>query len=216
MRKHRYKVVGAIIVAVILAISFFAGGNFSAPKKTEDASLTKTEATPTPEVIKTPEPTKAPVPEEKTQEPEKEKADITQAPQSEEPQSPVLSCTISVRCDTILNNLSRLKPEKKELIPENGVILETRTANFFEGETVFDLLTRELKNNKIHIEFNKTINGSAYIEGINNIYEFDCGDLSGWQYKVNGETPNVGCSDYILKHGDVVEWVYTCDFGNDI
>lgn len=216
MKKHRYKIVGAIIVAVILVIAFLAGGNFSAPQKTDEVSLTKTEATPAPEVIKTPEPTKIPVTEEKTQETEEEKVEKTQVPQSEEPQISVLSCTLSVRCDTILNNLSRLNPEKKELIPENGIILQAHTAVFSDGETVFDLLTRELKNNKIHIEFNKTINGNAYIEGINNIYEFDCGDLSGWQYKVNGVTPNVGCSDYFLKQGDVVEWVYTCDFGNDL
>ena len=51
---------------------------------------------------------------------------------------------------------------------------------------------------------------SVYIEGINNIYEFDCGELSGWLYKVNNESPGVGCSLYKLKDGDVVEWIYTC------
>lgn len=40
---------------------------------------------------------------------------------------------------------------------------------------------------------------SAYIEGINNLYEFDCGSLSGWMYKVNEWFPNYGCSRYVLK-----------------
>ena len=71
--------------------------------------------------------------------------------------------------------------------------------------------------NKIHLEFEDTpIYNSVYIEGIANIYEFDCGELSGWMYKVNGWFPNYGCSRYQLKAGDKIEWVYTCDLGNDI
>ena len=58
--------------------------------------------------------------------------------------------------------------------------------------------------------------GTAYIEGINNIYEFSCGELSGWMYCVNGEYPNVGCSDYKIKDGDNIEWYYTCDLGEDL
>ena len=55
-----------------------------------------------------------------------------------------------------------------------------------------------------------------YIEGINQIYEKDCGTKSGWMYCVNGTFPNYGCSDYKLKNGDAVEWRYTCDLGSDI
>ena len=69
----------------------------------------------------------------------------------------------------------------------------------------------------IHMEFEDTpMYNSAYIEGINNLYEFDCGELSGWMYKVNGWFPNYGCSRYQLKEGDVIEWVYTCDLGVDV
>ena len=57
---------------------------------------------------------------------------------------------------------------------------------------------------------------SAYIEGINNIYEFDGGELSGWTYLVNGKVPGVGCSEYKVKNGDVIEWLYTCDMGRDL
>ena len=35
-------------------------------------------------------------------------------------------------------------------------------------------------------------------------------------YRVNGEFPNKGCSDYELNDGDVIEWAYTCDLGRDI
>ena len=57
---------------------------------------------------------------------------------------------------------------------------------------------------------------SAYVEGINNLYEFDVGSLSGWMYSVNGWFPNYGCSRYALQNGDVVNWVYTCDLGYDV
>ena len=38
---------------------------------------------------------------------------------------------------------------------------------------------------------------SYYVEGINQLYEFDCGKNSGWMYSVNGEYPNYGASSYI-------------------
>lgn len=128
-----------------------------------------------------------------------------------------LYCTLSVRCDTILDNMSALNPEKVSIIPADGVVLSERQVEFFEGETVFNLLKRELKKNKIHMEFaNTPAYNSAYIEGIANIYEYDCGELSGWMYRVNGQFPNYGCSQYKLSSGDKVEWLYTCDLGADI
>ena len=128
-----------------------------------------------------------------------------------------LTCTLSVRCDTILNNIGWLDSEKVDIIPKDGVIFAERTVTFYEGESVFNLLLREMKRKKIHMEFENTpIYNSAYIEGIANLYEFDCGELSGWMYKVNDWFPNYGCSRYQLKAGDKVEWVYTCDLGNDV
>ncbi len=139
-----------------------------------------------------------------------------------EPQNAVITdkeliCTLLVRCDTILDNIEWLDPEKVELVPEDGVIFPRQDVTFFDGESVFNLLLREMKKNKIHMEFvNTPIYNSVYIEGINNLYEFDCGELSGWMYKVNGWFPNYGCSRYQLKEGDVVEWVYTCNLGVDV
>ncbi len=128
-----------------------------------------------------------------------------------------LSCTLSVTCNTVFDNISWMDPEKLQIVPEDGVIYPEKTVVFFEGESVFDLLLREMKNNKIHMEFENTpIYNTSYIEGIGNLYEFDCGELSGWMYKVNGHFPNYGCSLYKLKDGDKVEWVYTCDLGVDV
>ena len=134
-----------------------------------------------------------------------------------EAKEPVNTCTLILRCDTILNNIQSLKPEKKALVPDNGIILKVADVSFNPGESVFNILLRETKRHKIHMEFTRTpVYSSSYIEGINNLYEFDCGELSGWMYKVNGEFPGYGCSQCILKSGDVVEWVYTCDLGRDI
>lgn len=127
------------------------------------------------------------------------------------------TCTLSVRCDSILSNMAWLDPAKVELVPSDGVIFAEKTVTFYEGESVFNLLSREMKKNKIHMEFENTpLYNSAYIEGIANLYEFDCGELSGWMYKVNGWFPNYGCSRYKLKDGDKVEWVYTCNLGVDV
>lgn len=127
------------------------------------------------------------------------------------------TCTLSVRCDTILENIDWLDPEKVELVPEDGVIFPATEVTFYEGESVFNVLQREMRKAGIHMEFVDTpMYNSAYIEGINNLYEFDCGELSGWMYKVNDWFPNYGCSRYQLQPGDVVEWVYTCDLGIDV
>lgn len=127
------------------------------------------------------------------------------------------TCTFSIECSTILNNLSDLNPDKLEMVPSDGVILSTQTVTFYEGESVFDVLKRVCKDNGIHMESSWTpMYNSAYVEGIHNLYEFDCGNLSGWMYRVNGWYPNYGCSRYQLAQGDVVEWRYTCDLGKDV
>lgn len=135
-----------------------------------------------------------PVPSGKPLPVEPQQVSITEKP---------LTCTISVRCDSILNNMNKLNKEKAELVPADGVILPATQVTFYEGESVFNVLQREMKRNKIHMEFvNTPIYNSAYIEGIHNLYEFDCGELSGWMYKVNGWVPNYGCSRYQLRGCD--------------
>lgn len=121
------------------------------------------------------------------------------------------TCSLSVKCDSVFKNIENLKSNKLECIPQNGVFVSDESVCFYEGETVFNVLSRELKRNKIHFEFSKTpAYNSVYIEGIGNLYEFDCGELSGWIYKVNGKTPGVGCSQYKVKSGDVIEFIYSC------
>jgi len=138
-------------------------------------------------------------------------------PQETEVSEETFNCTISISCATILDNMADLTEGKEGLIPADGWILQPVTVSFNEGESVFDVLKRVCMEQKIHMEFMDTpMYNSAYIEGIANLYEFDCGPLSGWMYKVNDWFPNYGCSRYGLKDGDVVCWVYTCDLGADV
>lgn len=128
-----------------------------------------------------------------------------------------LTCTLSITCDTILKNIDKFNTDKLDILPEDGVIYAEKEVVFYEGESVFNVLKRETKQNRIHFEFTNTpIYETAYVEGIANIYEFDCGELSGWMYKVNGVYPGYGCSRYKLSNKDKIEVVYTCDLGNDV
>lgn len=91
------------------------------------------------------------------------------------------------------------------------------TVSFSSGESVHDVLQRVCKDKGIHTESQYTpAYDSAYVEGINQLYEFDCGELSGWMYNVNGWFPNYGCSKYTVSNGDTINWVYTCDLGKDV
>ena len=129
--------------------------------------------------------------------------------------------TLSIECKTVLENLSVLDPALKagDFVPEDGVILPCTRYVLRPGDTVYDILSRAVRYNKKQMEYqgaDKNSFSSVYIKGINYLYEFSCGPLSGWMYTVNGIFPQYGCSKYELSDGDRIEWVYTCDLGRDV
>ena len=126
-------------------------------------------------------------------------------------------CTVEIRCDTVTDT-SKLENEAViPYVPSDGVILKTTQVEYTVGESVFDVLLRITKEKNIHLEFRSDgVYGGEYIEGINYLYEMDAGPLSGWMYKVNGQFPNYGCSNYNVKDGDAIVWIYTCDLGLDV
>lgn len=117
--------------------------------------------------------------------------------------------TLTIRCDTIVGK------SDSEYIPSNGVILDRTEFAIEEGDSVYDILNEAAQKYHIQVENNGT-RDMVYIAGINYLYEFDFGDLSGWVYHVNGEAPSVGCSEYVLTDGDEIAWLYTCDLGEDV
>lgn len=116
--------------------------------------------------------------------------------------------TMSITCDILKDK------EKNEHIPEDYVVLKTTEFDLENGETVYDILLEAAKKYNISVEHEGS-SDIVYISGINYLYENDYGDLSGWVYKVNGVLPSVGCGGYELKDGDIIEWCYTLDLGND-
>ncbi len=219
MIKNKKTLLFAVVIIAVLVVSYFWGGNVPSPSTATTTEKTSNltaeekiqlaqeiiENTDTDvETLKPPE--NVDITEQTIQH-----EDISQGNPIDD------TCYISVRCDSVLNNLQYLDESKKRIIPQDGIIYENPTAVIYEGESVFNLLTRELKKNNIHYEYVKTpAFNSVYIEGIGNLYEFDCGDLSGWLYKVNGKSPSCGCSQYTLSPGDKVEFVYSCNLGIDV
>ena len=141
-----------------------------------------------------------------------------EAPAPAEPEEKAAStCTVSISCAVLLEHLDQLEAGTRELVPGDGVLLAPTAVEIQEGDSVFDLLQRACREAGIHMEYQDTPGyGSAYVEGIGNLYEFDGGALSGWMYRVNGTFPNKGCSAVAAAPGDRVEWVYTCDLGRDV
>lgn len=126
---------------------------------------------------------------------------------------------LTIRCDTILDNYDSLDESLKntQIVPSDGMILSKTEYVLRDKDTVFSILDRAVRYNKIHMEcsYNKVFD-SVYVEGINNLYEYSCGPNSGWMFKVNNKYPDKGCDKYLLNDKDEIEWVYTCDLGRDI
>lgn len=123
--------------------------------------------------------------------------------------------TISIRCDTAVNIGMAEDPTWAGIVPADGTILASTKMEFEEGDTVFDVLCDVRDTYKLHMQYEGAA-GAEYIQGINNLYEFDGGRWSGWMYCVNDWYPNYGCGQYAVKNGDVIEWNYTCDLGKDL
>lgn len=47
-------------------------------------------------------------------------------------QSNESTCSISVKCTSILNNIEQLDKEKRDIIPQNGIIFENKTPFFMK------------------------------------------------------------------------------------
>ncbi|QQP13288.1 DUF4430 domain-containing protein [Lysinibacillus agricola] len=156
------------------------------------------------------------------QDDDKQKANTSTTEKQRQPAPKKRTVTIAIRVDTLLKHWDKLDAslQSEKYVPKNGIILKTTTYELLsEKDTVWDVLQRATKEHKIQMEYqgaNENIYNSVYVEGINHLYEFSAGELSGWMYKVNGVYPNYGCSQYVLKDGDVIEWNYTVDLGRDL
>ena len=145
----------------------------------------------------------------------------TRQPEEPENQNVDLSqektCYLTISCRTILDNMDSLEEGKEGLVPEDGLLFPRQEVMFHPGESVFDVLQRVTREHKIHLDASFTpLYNSAYIKGLGNLYEFDCGAASGWMYSVNGWHPDYGVSRYEVQEQDEIVFSYTCDLGRDL
>lgn len=268
MKKHKYQLLGGIVVLLLLAVAFFFDErNAKAPALQESEAQTESnissdvfrdtstekdskstgqmDATATTQTVPATQTTRsgnaATVTEagtaagttagaaNRTESPSTvttqttaitqdttEAATQTTATTQDTTEAETVTCTIAISCATILDNMDSLVDSKKDIIPSDGTILATTTVTVEEGQSVYDALRKACQQAGIPLDASgENAYGTTYVKGINNIYEFDCGSLSGWKYCVNGVYPNYGCSSYILKEGDRIVWNYTCTM-NDL
>jgi hypothetical protein len=141
---------------------------------------------------------------------------VSQSQVAAKPADPVKNTvTISINCQNAVAKGLDKQEKFQGVVPSDGVILPAATVEITEGETVFNVLKRVTRKHKIHMEYEGS-KGTPFIQGINNLYEFDVGPLSGWMFCVNDKYPNYGCGEYKLKSGDAIAWNYTCDLGKDL
>ena len=117
--------------------------------------------------------------------------------------------TLSIDCKTILNNLNELPEQYHSFVPSNGVILAEKKVSINEGDTVFDVIVKVTKMQKIQLS---SIGG--YIQSINNLPEKLFNGSGGWMYEVNGVYGDKGSKEYVLNNNDKVKWRYSCYNGD--
>lgn len=121
-------------------------------------------------------------------------------------QAPIGTVTLTVRCDAV-PNLSDY-----DYLPSDGILLATEVWEIEAGETVYDILVQAARKHSLHLD--ATGAGEAmYVRGIGHLYEQEHGALSGWNYRVNGSTPSMGCAAYMLSDGDEIVWEYSLTVG---
>lgn len=232
MKGTTKRLLAAMFLVMLLVLCACAAATSQAPKQAQETAApaieTAQEAPAKPPEAPAPEQTET-APEKAQPAPAETEQTETQTPEERPPmdEQPVsieapeaagpTTCTVSISCVTLLDHMSDLDAEKAELVPQDGWILAPVTVEFTEGQSAFEVLLNTVKANAIHMEYQATaLYDTAYIEGIGGIYEFDCGALSGWMYRVNGWFPNYGSSRYGVQAGDTIEWVYSCDMGTDV
>lgn len=122
-----------------------------------------------------------------------------------------VSCTVSIECKSILENMDDLKPGHESFVPSDGVILSRESVTVKNGSTAYDVLKVACDSQGIMINATSSSYGK-YIVGFNNIDEKDCGSQSGWTYTVNSKSIWQSCDKYVVKEGDNIKFSFVCKY----
>ncbi len=112
--------------------------------------------------------------------------------------------TLEIRCDTVAGEIG-----------SDGVVLKKCGLPVGDGETVYDVICTASREYGIKL-ITSGFGTSVYVSGIENLCEFDYGDLSGWIYTVNGAACSEGCGNYKVEDGDEIAFLYSLDLGEDV
>lgn len=176
--------------------------NHSSAKKKQVSSKATHKETPKAAHKETPKPT-----HKETPKPTKTK-DTSHSKKEEQ----TITCSLEITCHQLVKNKESAGESIEKYIPANGEILSKVTVKIKAGATAYDLLSTVCKASEVALDAEYTpVYGTYYVRGIGHIYEKQAGKRSGWIYKINGVSPNVGASDYKLSDGDICSWCFTCD-----
>lgn len=108
------------------------------------------------------------------------------------------------------SSINKITAYIKVYDPEGDTYLKKTAYSVESGTTALELLMET----GLDVETTRSVYGE-YVSSIEGLAEFDKGSASGWTYKVNGKMPDYSASSYVLKSGDIVEWLYTRGTDND-
>ena len=107
-----------------------------------------------------------------------------------------------------------------------GTIIGSTKVPFKKGENMAQVTKRLLDHLGIGMRYSGSLTGGFYLGAISGFEvggtpygtmgEFDAGVGSGWMVTLNGWFINQGASEFSVKNGDVIQWLYTCQLGADI
>lgn len=84
-----------------------------------------------------------------------------------------------------------------------GGVSASGSFSFAPGATPYDALCA------LGLSVNARSTGyGTYVAAIGGLAEKEHGSQSGWMYSVNGNTPMIACSNYVLSDGDSIVWYY--------
>lgn len=92
---------------------------------------------------------------------------------------------------------------------EQSNINRSLTVPIKDGDTALNVLLTGIGGQNVDYSGS---GATAYVRGIENVYEFDYGQKSGWTVSLNGTRLTRSAGTITVKANDKIEWVYTEDY----
>lgn len=126
---------------------------------------------------------------------------------------------VSISAEPVLKHKKDLKENKKDIVPEDGMLLKSVKVTLEKDDNAFTVLQRAAKENNIALDFDpaeKSAYNTVYVKGIAQLYGGDCGKMSGWMFNVDGKYGDKGADQTTVKKGEKIQWIFICDYNTDV